>query len=90
MRRKKSENAKKRPPITEKTREKMIANQERLCSDTVLQKRKGRPGRKQSSEHKQKKTEAQTGKPLSEERKRKIAESLKKFNEEKRKKGKTD
>ena len=90
IRRKRSESAKKKPPVTEKTRERMRAAQERLRSDTGLQKRKGRPGRKQSDEHKQKRAEAQTGKPLSEERKRKIAESLKKFNEEGRKKGKTE
>jgi hypothetical protein len=80
VKRKRSESAKNKPPVTEETRSKLRAAQARLKGDIELQKRKGRPGRKQSEEHRQKRAEAQTGVPLSDLRKQRIAEGLRRYH----------
>jgi len=85
VKRKRSESAKNKPPVTEGTRSKLRAAQARLKEDVELQRRKGRPGRKQSEEHRQKRSDAQTGVPLSDLRKQRIAEGLRKYHASKTK-----
>ena len=86
VKKRRSDAAKNKPPVKSETRLKLKEAQNRLKGDKELQKRKGRPGRPQSESHRENRAKAQTGVQLTESRKQKISEGLKRYHAEQKRK----